>query len=51
MYVVSVLSFMAVPIMSHYIAELNHIVEELRYQAVLVFIFACTAIILSWQLW
>ena len=29
---------MAVPMMSHYIAGLNDIVDELRYQAVLVFI-------------
>ena len=32
------LSLMAVPMMSHYIAGLNDIVDELRYQAVLVFI-------------
>ena len=31
---------MAVPIMSHYIVGLNNIVDELRYQAVLVFIVA-----------
>lgn len=38
MYVGAALSLMAVPMMSHYIAELNNIVDELRYQAVLVFI-------------
>ena len=33
---------LAVPMMSHYIAGLNDIVDELRYQAVLVFIvFVC----------
>ena len=40
MYVGAALSLMAVPIMSHYIAGLNNIVDELRYQAVLVFIVA-----------
>ena len=38
MYVGAALSLMAVPMMSHYIARLNNIVDELRYQAVLVFI-------------
>lgn len=38
MYVGAALSLMAVPMMSHYIASLNDIVDELRYQAVLVFI-------------
>ena len=38
MYVGAALSLMAVPIMIHYIAGLNDIVDELRYQAVLVFI-------------
>ena len=38
MYVGAALSLMAVPVMSHYIAGLNNIVDELRYQAVLVFI-------------
>lgn len=38
MYVGAALSLMAVPMMSHYIAGLNDIVGELRYQAVLVFI-------------
>ena len=38
MYVGATLSLMAVPMMSHYIAELNDIVDELRYQAVRVFI-------------
>ena len=38
MYVGAVLSLMAVSMMSHYIAGLNDIVDELRYQAVLVFI-------------
>ena len=38
MYVGAALSLMAVPMMSHYIAGLNDIVDELRYQAVLVFI-------------
>ena len=38
MYVGDALSLMAVPMMSHYIAGLNNIVDELRYQAVLVFI-------------
>ena len=38
MYVGATLSLMAVPMMSHYIAGLNDIVDELRYQAVLVFI-------------
>lgn len=38
MYVGAVLSLMAVPMMSHYIAGLNNIVDELRYQAVLVFV-------------
>ena len=38
MYVGAALSLMAVPMMSHYIAGLNNIVDELRYQAVLVFI-------------
>ena len=42
MYVGAALSLMAVPMMSHYIAGLNDIVDELRYQAVLVFIvFVC----------
>ncbi len=40
MYVGAALSLMAVPIMSHYIAGLNNIVDELRYQAMLVFIVA-----------
>ena len=40
MYVGAALSLMAVPMMSHYIAGLNDIVDELRYQAVLVFIVA-----------
>lgn len=40
MYVGAALSLMAVPIMSHYIVGLNNIVDELRYQAVLVFIVA-----------
>ena len=38
MYVGAALSLVAVPMMSHYIAGLNDIVDELRYQAVLVFI-------------
>ena len=38
MYVGAALSLMAVPMMNHYIAGLNDIVGELRYQAVLVFI-------------
>lgn len=38
MYVGAALSLMAVPMMSHYIAGQNNIVDELRYQAVLVFI-------------
>lgn len=38
MYVGAALSLMVVPMMSHYIAGLNDIVDELRYQAVLVFI-------------
>lgn len=38
MYDGAALSLMAVPMMSHYIAGLNDIVNELRYQAVLVFI-------------
>lgn len=38
MYVGAALSLIAVPMMSHYIAGLNNIVDELRYQAVLVFI-------------
>ena len=38
MYVGAALALMAVPMMSHYIAGLNDIVNELRYQAVLVFI-------------
>ena len=38
MYVGAALSLMAGPMMSHYIAGLNDIVDELRYQAVLVFI-------------
>lgn len=38
MYSGAALSLMAVPMMSHYIAGLNNIVDELRYQAVLVFI-------------
>ena len=38
MYVGATLSLMAVPMMGHYIAGLNDIVDELRYQAVLVFI-------------
>lgn len=38
MYVGAALSLMAVPMMSHYIAGLNAIVDELCYQAVLVFI-------------
>ena len=38
MYVGAALSLMAVPMMSHYIAGLNNIVDELRYQAVLVFV-------------
>ena len=40
MYVGAALSLMAVPMMGHYIAGLNNIVDELRYQAVLVFIVA-----------
>lgn len=40
MYVGTALSLIAVPIMSHYISGLNNIVNELRYQAVLVFIVA-----------
>ena len=40
MYVGAALSLMAVPMRSHYIAVLNNIVDELRYQAVLVFIVA-----------
>ena len=40
MYVGAALSLMVVPMMSHYIAGLNNIVDELRYQAVLVFIVA-----------
>lgn len=38
LYICAALSLMAVPMMSHYIAGLNNIVDELRYQAVLVFI-------------
>ena len=38
MYVGATLSLMAVPMMIHYITGLNDIVNELRYQAVLVFI-------------
>ena len=38
MYVGAALSLMAVPMMSYDIAGLNDIVDELRYQAVLVFI-------------
>ena len=38
MYVGATLSLMAVPMKGHYIAGLNDIVDELRYQAVLVFI-------------
>lgn len=38
MYVGAAPSLMAVPMMSHYIAGRNNIVDELRYQAVLVFI-------------
>lgn len=38
MYVGTALSLMAVPMMIHYITGLNDIVNELRYQAVLVFI-------------
>ena len=38
MYVSAALSLMAVPMMIHYITGLNDIVNELRYQAVLVFI-------------
>jgi len=38
MYVGAALSLMAVPMMSHYIAGLNNIVDELRYQSVLIFI-------------
>ena len=38
MYVGAALSLMAVPMMIHYITGLNDIVNELRYQAVLVFI-------------
>ena len=34
MYVGAALSLMAVPMMSHYIAGLNNIVDEQRYQAV-----------------
>ena len=37
MYVGAALSLMAVPMMIHYITGLNDIVNELRYQAVLVF--------------
>ncbi len=40
MYVGAALSLIAVPVMSHYIAGLNNIMAELRYQAVLVFIVA-----------
>lgn len=38
MYVGAALLLMAVPMMSHYIAGLNNIVDELRYQSVLIFI-------------
>lgn len=38
LYVGAVLSLMAVPMISHYIAGQDNIVDELRYQAVLVFI-------------
>lgn len=38
MYIGAAPSLIAVPMMSHYIAGLNNIVDELRYQAVLVFI-------------
>ena len=38
MYVGAALSLIAVPMMSHYIAGLNDIVDELHHQAVLVFI-------------
>lgn len=38
MYVGATLSLMAAPMMGHYISGLNDIVDELRYQAVLVFI-------------
>ena len=38
MYVGAALSLIAVPMMSHYITGLNDIVDELRHQAVLVFI-------------
>ncbi len=38
MYIGAALSLMAVPMMSHYIVGLNDIVDELRYQVVLVFI-------------
>lgn len=40
MYIGAALSLVAVPMMSHYIAGLNDIVDELHYQAVLVFIVA-----------
>ena len=40
MYIGAILSLVAVPFMSHYIAGLDNIVDELRYQAVLVFIVA-----------
>ncbi len=40
MYIGAILSLVAVTFMSHYIAGLNNIVDELRYQAVLVFIVA-----------
>lgn len=38
MYVGTALSLLVVPIMRHYIGGMNNIVDELRYQAVLVFI-------------
>ena len=41
MYVGAALSLMAVPMMSHYIAGLNNIVDELRYQAVRVLSWHC----------
>ena len=41
MYVGAALSLMAVPMMSHYIAGLNNIVDELRYQAVVFIVVVC----------
>ncbi len=52
MYIGAALSLMAVPMMSHYIAGLNDIVDELRaIKLCLCSSSLCVAIASSWQIW